>query len=147
MKISKIGYLIKEGIRGIFLHGFMSFAAICVTVACLLIVGGFSCVTYNISNIIEELNKTNEVLAFVDENYTDAEARSIGTRLNKLDNVLNAIPVSKEKAWEDFVAEYGDESAFTSVDANPLRHRYVILLKDNKLIQETVEEVKMWKVS
>ena len=142
MKISKIGYLIKEGIRGIFLHGFMSFAAICVTVACLLIVGGFSCVTYNISNIIEELNKTNEVLAFVDENYTDAEARSIGTRLNKLDNVLNAIPVSKEKAWEDFVAEYGDESAFTSVDANPLRHRYVILLKDNKLIQETVEEVK-----
>ena len=32
MKINNFGYLIKEGIRGIFLHGFMSFAAICVTV-------------------------------------------------------------------------------------------------------------------
>ena len=32
MKINNIGYLLKEGIRGIFLHGFMSFAAVCVTV-------------------------------------------------------------------------------------------------------------------
>ena len=33
MRINNIGYLLKEGMRGIFLHGFMSFAAVCVTVA------------------------------------------------------------------------------------------------------------------
>ena len=42
MKFSNIGYLLKEGFKGIFLHGFMSFAAVCVTVACLIIVGSFS---------------------------------------------------------------------------------------------------------
>ena len=42
MKLINLGYLLKEGFRGIFLHGFMSFAAVCVTVACLVIVGSFS---------------------------------------------------------------------------------------------------------
>ena len=37
MKKNNIGYLLREGFKGVFLHGFMSFAAICVTVACLII--------------------------------------------------------------------------------------------------------------
>ena len=35
MKINNLGYLLKEGVKGIFLHGFMSFAAVCVTVVIL----------------------------------------------------------------------------------------------------------------
>ena len=90
MKINNLGYLIKEGIRGIFLHGFASAAAIVVTVASLLIVGGVGCLTYNLSIIVEELNQTNQVMVYVDENYTDAEARSVGTRINKVDNLFPA---------------------------------------------------------
>ena len=142
MKINNLGYLLKEGIRGIFLHGFASVAAICVTVACLLIVGGFSCLTYNISLMIKDLNQTNQVLVYVDENYTDAEARSVGTRINKVDNVFQATFVSREEALEDFIADYGGDSAFAGVDANPLRHRYVVLLKDNSLIKETVQDLQ-----
>ena len=66
MKINNLGYLIKEGIRGIFLHSFMSFAAICITVACLLIVGSFSSVMYNLNVLVEDLNKTNEILVYID---------------------------------------------------------------------------------
>ena len=61
MRINNIGYLLKEGIKGIFQHGFMSFAAVCVTVACLLIVGSFSCLTYNLNIMVDDLNKTNEI--------------------------------------------------------------------------------------
>ena len=81
MRITNLGYLIKEGLRGIFRHGFMSFAAVCVTVACLLIVGTFSSVMYNLNIIVSDLNKTNEVLAYVDENLTDAEARGTVSQL------------------------------------------------------------------
>ena len=42
MRLNNIGYLLKEGFKGIFTHGFMSFAAVVVTVACLVIVGSFS---------------------------------------------------------------------------------------------------------
>ena len=142
MKINNLGYLIKEGIRGIFLHGFMSFAAICVTVACLLIVGGFSCLTYNLSIMVEDLNKTNEVMVYVDENYTDSEARSVGTLINKVDNVHKAEFKSREEALKDFVEDYGGNNALAGVDANPLRHRFVVTLEDNSLIKQTVADLE-----
>ena len=142
MKINNLGYLIKEGIRGIFLHGFMSFAAICVTVACLLIVGGFSSLMYNLNIMVEDLNKTNQVMVYVDENYTDSEARSVGTYINKVNNVFQATFVSREEALEDFVADYGGNSALAGVDANPLRHRFVVTLEDNSLLKQTVADLE-----
>ena len=36
------GYYISEGFHSIFTHGFMSFAAVCMIVACLLIMGSFT---------------------------------------------------------------------------------------------------------
>ena len=53
MKLNNIGYLLKEGFRSIFQHGFMSFAAICVTVACLIIVGSFSALAYNLDIMVQ----------------------------------------------------------------------------------------------
>ena len=142
MKINNLGYLFKEGIRGIFLHGFMSFAAVCVTVACLLIVGTFSSLVYNLNIMVEDLNQTNEVLAYVDENLTDAEARSVGTRINRLDNVAKATFVSREEALEAFIADYENQDAFIGTDATTLEHRFVIVLEDNRKLDQTVEALQ-----
>ena len=142
MKINNIGYLMKEGIRGIFLHGFMSFAAICVTVACLLIVGSFSILTYNVNIMVEDLNKTNEILAYVDGDMSDAEARSIGTRINTLDNVLQANFISREEALSDFIKDHDYDPSFNGLEATDLRHRFVIVLEDNRLMKETDEAIK-----
>lgn len=144
MKLNNLGYLIKEGIRGIFLHGFMSFAAICVTVACLLIVGTFSCLIYNLNIMVEDLNKTNEVLAYVDESLSDAEARSVGTTINRLENIHNAKFVSREQALDDFIANYENPEAFEGTDPSTLEHRFVVTLVDNRLLDETVEA--LWQV-
>ena len=142
MKITNLGYLIKEGIRGIFLHGFMSLAAVIVTVACLLIVGSFSCLVYNMNVMVEDLNRTNEILAFVDDSYSDAEARSIGTRINQIPNVYKAQFVSREKALEEFVADHGNDPAFGGVDADVLRHRFVVVLEDNALMEQTAAQLE-----
>ena len=142
MKINNIGYLLKEGIRGIFLHGFMSFAAVCVTVACLLIVGSFSSLVYNVNIMVEDLNKTNEVLVYVDSDLPDAEAMSVGTALNQVDNVYQAVFVSREEALENFIADHQGDDAFSGVEASDLRHRFVVTLEDNKLIEETCQSIK-----
>ncbi|MBP3479486.1 MAG: permease-like cell division protein FtsX [Oscillospiraceae bacterium] len=142
MKINNIGYLIREGIRGIFLHGFMSFAAICVTVACLLIVGSFSCLTYNVSIMVEDLNKTNEILVYIDETLSDAEARSVGTDINLVENVYEATFKSREEALEDFVADHEGDEAFSGVEAADLRHRYIVVLENNELMEQTVEQLE-----
>ena len=144
MKINNIGYLLKEGIRGIFLHGFMSFAAICVTVACLLIVGSFSSLVYNVNIIVEDLNKTSEILVYVDESLSSAEAKSIGTRINQIENVHNARYVSREEALENFIADHQEQGeAFSGLVAEDLRHRFVVSLEDNSLMAQTDEAIKV----
>ena len=142
MRFNNFGYLLKEGFLGIFRHGFMSFAAVIVTVACLLIVGSFSCLTYNVNIMVEDLNKTNEILVYVDSDLSDAEARSIGTTLNRISNVHNATFVSREEALEAFVADHQEDEAFAGVRAEDLRHRFVVVLVDNTLMEQTDEEIK-----
>ena len=142
MKLNNIGYLLKEGFKGIFTHGFMSFAAVCVTVACLVIVGSFSILVYNLDEMVRDLNRTSEILVYVDSELSDAEARSIGTKINLLDNVMQSTFVSREEALEDFIADHDGDSAFSGVQASDLRHRYVVTLEDNLLMKQTDEQLK-----
>ena len=128
MRLNNLGYLLKEGFKGIFTHGFMSFAAVCVTVACLVIVGSFSILAYNLDIMVEELNQTSEILVYVDSSLSDAEARSIGTKINMLDNVYKSTFVSREEALEDFIEDHDGDSAFSGVQAADLRHRYIVTL-------------------
>ena len=70
-------YFFREGVGNMLSHGFMSFAAIGVTVACLLIMGTFSLVAYNANINLQDLQKENAVVAFVDESLTDEEAQGL----------------------------------------------------------------------
>ncbi|MGM9589090.1 MAG: permease-like cell division protein FtsX [Faecousia sp.] len=142
MRLNNIGYLLKEGFKGIFTHGFMSFASVCVTVACLLIVGSFSILSYNLDIMVEELNQTSEILVYVDSALSDAEARSIGTKINTLDNILQSTFVSRQEALEDFVNDHDGDSAFSGVQSEDLRHRFVVVLEDNTKMQQTDEQLK-----
>ncbi len=142
MKLNNFGYLLKEGFRGIFLHGFMSFAAVCVTVACLVIVGSFSALAYNLDEMVRDLNQTSEILVYIDSDLSDAEARSIGTKINLMDNVLKATFVSREEALQDFIADHDGDSAFSGVQASDLRHRYIVTLEDNTKMEQTDAALK-----
>ena len=142
MKLNNLGYLLKEGFRGIFLHGFMSFAAVCVTVACLVIVGSFSILAYNLDIMVEELNQTSEILVYIDSSLSDAEARSVGTKINTLSNILRADFISREEALEDFIADHDGDSAFSGVQAEDLRHRFVVTLEDNTLMEQTDAQLR-----
>jgi len=142
MRLNNIGYLLKEGFKGIFTHGFMSFASVCVTVACLLIVGSFSILSYNLDVMVEDLNKTSEILVYVDSALADAEARSIGTKINTLDNILKSTYISREEALADFVEDHEGDSAFSGVQAQDLRHRYVVVLEDNTQMKQTDNQLK-----
>ena len=142
MRLNNLGYLLKEGFRGIFLHGFMSFAAICVTIACLLIVGSFSILAYNLDMMVEDLNQTSEIMVYIDTSLSDAEARSVGTKINALDNILQSTFVSREEALQNFISDHDNNAAFNGVQAEDLRHRYVVTLEDNTLMEQTDQQLQ-----
>ena len=142
MKSNNFGYLLKEGVRGIFLHGFMSFAAVCVTVACLIIIGSFSMLLYNLNIMVAEVEQDAEILVYIDENYTEEEAKSVGSKINMIENVHQATFVSRQQALEEFVAKQGNEAAFQGIQADVLRDRFIVTLEDNNRMKETVPMIE-----
>lgn len=141
MSVNQIGYHIKEGCRSIFSHGLMSFAATCMIVACLLIMGSFSLLALNIDNMLKDLEADNEFLAYIDESLSEQDAREIQTSIEAIDNVSTVAFVTREEALQQFAADK-EEAVFGELPAEVLRHRYQIHVVDIERMQETVEQVK-----
>jgi len=136
------GYFFHEGISNMFSHGFMSFAAIGITVACLLIMGTFTLVAVNANELLRDLEQENEILAYVDDSCTEAESKALQKKLEAVPNVASATYISKEQAMEDFVAQYPDEDMFQDLDPEILRDRYAIKIADLEQIRQTKEAVE-----
>ena len=139
----QIWYYIKEGVRSIFTHGLMSFAAVCMTVACLLIMGSFSLIAVNAGNILQDLEDENEFLAYVDESLSQNEARALQDEIEAIPNVSSVTFVTKEQALQDFIAQQETASSlFENTSAETLRDRYRIHVEDIEQLQDTADQVK-----
>ncbi len=135
-------YFFHEGLSNMFSHGFMSFAAIGITVACLLIMGTFTLVAVNANELLRTLEQENEILAYVDDSYTEAQAKALKRTLEAIPNVASATFISKEEAMESFTAQYPDEALFQDLDPEILRDRFAIKVVDLQQQSATVEAVK-----
>lgn len=141
MKLSRLGYLIKSGFTGIFSHGLMSFATVTITMACLIIMGSFGLLVVNINEMIADLESENEVVAFIDENLTEEEARAIEPLVEAVPNVAGAEFMSRAEAMENFQEDY-DPELFDSLDESAFRHRYIIHLTDISLTAQTKTDLE-----
>ena len=135
-------YFAHEGLSNMFSHGFMSFAAIGITVACLLIMGTFTLVAVNANGLLEDLEQENEILAYVDDTYTEAQAKALQKKLEAIPNVTSATYISKQEATKDFAAKYPDEALFQGLDPETFRDRYAIKVADLEQQGQTVEQVE-----
>ena len=125
-----------------FLHGFRSFAAVCVTVACLIIMGSVCLISYNLRVMAADLENDNKILVYIDETYTEAEAQGIHSMLSMIPNVEKAEFVTRQEALENFVEEQGDSALFEGVTADTLRDRCEVTLVDYSLMEQTVREIE-----
>ena len=110
-------YFFHEGLSNMFSHGFMSFAAIGITVACLLIMGTFTLVAVNANELLQ-------------------------SELEALDNVASVTFISKEEATASFEEQYEDEAVLQDLDPEIFEDRYAIKVKDLTKQNQTVELVK-----
>lgn len=143
-KSNNFSFLLGEGVRAMFKHGFMSFAAICITVACLVIINSFALICYDLNLMVDELQSETRVLVFVDEGYTEAEAMSVGSEINLVDNVSKAEFVSRAQALENFIGD-SDRSAYEGLESKTMRDQFIITLKDNNQVKQTVADLQKVK--
>ena len=142
MSKHNFGYFVHEGLSNMFSHGFMSFEAIGITVACLLIMGTFTLVAVNANELLHTLEQENEILAYVDDTYTDAQSKALESKLEALPNVASVTYISKEEAMESFKAQYPDEEVFQDLDPEILQDRYAIKVADLTKQAQTKEQVE-----
>ena len=137
-------YFISEGLRGVVVHGFVSFAAITVIAACLLITATFGLVAYNLDLLVEGLGSYSEIMVYVDESLEEREAKALITRIKAVDNVESAVFVSRDALFDSFLESVG-EDAYILEDLredNPLRDGFRVTMKDISLHEETVKQLE-----
>ncbi len=142
MKNTKFSYLMREGVRALFRHGFRSFAAVIVIIACLIIMGSFCLLSYNLSLMVAKLENENEILVYIEESYTEAEAKSVGSKINMIANVEQSRFIPRDEALQRFVSEQNDPTVFDGIGAETLRDRFAVKLVNNALIKQTVEDIE-----
>lgn len=135
-------YFFHEGLSNMFSHGFMSFAAIGITVACLLIMGTFTLVAVNANQQLRDMEKGNEMLVYVDDSYTTQQARMLQKEIEAQPNVASATFISKEDATREFQQKYADETLFQDLDPEIFRDRYAVKTVDIRLTGETKAAVE-----
>lgn len=139
------GYFIAEGFKSIFTHGLMSFAAVCMIVCCLLIMGSFSLVALNMEQALEEFEDKNVILAYVDENLDPDAIRALQPQLEAIPNVNWVEFTAKETAKEDYVARYAESSnaeLFRELPDEVFRDRYAIHIENIEQAKATVEAIR-----
>ena len=139
--MNRWGYYIREGLDSIFTHGLMSFATVCIILACLLIMGSFALVSLNVNSIIDYMEDQNQILAFVDESLSEEDARNLEGVLLKLDNVASVSFVTREEAMENFLTRLEENSLYDDVDATVFRHRFVVNLENIEIMARTQQEL------
>ena len=140
-----MGYHLREGFRSIFTHGLMSFAAVCMILACLIIMGSFSLVAINIDNTLGRYEAENEFIAYIDETLAEDEARALQSKLEAIPNVSSVTFMTAGEALERYTERYTDSETrelFDGMDDSVLRHRYRIHVDDLEQMGETVRQVE-----
>ena len=136
MRLNRSGYLIREGFRSIGTHGFMSFATVTIIMACLIIMGSVTLLSLNIDRFIKSLESQNEVVAFVDETYTEESARALQGSIEEIENIGSVKFVTRGEAFDPILENYSSDLA-EGLDDQVLRDRYVIHLTDISRMSET----------
>ncbi len=142
MRSSKIGYLVKEGFKSILTHGFMSFASVTIVVACLVIMGSFTLIAVNVDSMLDNLESQNEVVAYVEETFTEDQARALQTQIEAIPNIRSCQFVSRVQAVEEFAAQQENQALFQDLPDTVFRDRYIIYLEDISLMGQTEEQLE-----
>lgn len=135
-------FFLHEGVSNLFSHGFMSFAAVGITVACLLTMGTFFLVAYNAEILLETLESEYEILAFVDDSLTEDQTKAVGTAIRGLDNVKNVEFITREEAMAKFEERSLDSYMRANLVPDMFRDRYAVYVKDLNLVRQTARAVE-----
>lgn len=147
MRGSSFGYLIRVGIKSVFKNRLMSFAAIGVLVACLMLIGSAGLLSLNVNSVIGALENQNEVMVFVLDEVDEQGLDNLDLDLHSIDNIKTITFISKEQTLEDYkikLTEEGEDSGLLSDlegEENPYPNAFKLMVEDLSRLTETIDKL------
>ena len=147
MRISTIGYTIKQGVRNIWINKMFSLASIATMSACIFLFGLFFAIVTNFQAMVKEAESGVAVTAFFDENITQEQIDLIGEEIRARAEVSDCKFVSADEAWTGFREQYfggSEEAAASFAGDNPLANSasYAIYMNDVSMQPVLVDFLK-----
>ncbi len=136
------GFFVREGFKNIGRGGILTAAAVLAITFAALIAGIFATAYYNLRTIYEEVKSELYVDVYLKYEVSERRAAAVGEHLRKLPGVVRADYVSREKAAEEFVGLFPEDSELlTALGENPLPASYRVYLAAEANAPEKVEKL------
>ena len=148
MRISTIGYSMKQGVKNIGRNKMFSLASIATMSACIFVFGLFFAIVMNFQYIVHKAEEGVAITIFFEEDVTQEEIDNIKTQLAARDDVSKIKYISADEAWESFKNDYFGEDAQEAAEGfkndNPLAtsDSYEVFMDDVSSQKEVVEFAK-----
>ncbi len=142
MRLSSLGYLIRQGWKSMAANRLMTFASVGVLTACLIITGIATLVFANVNSLVEYLANQNEIVVYLKPEVPEEQTIAMKDQITAMPNVLAVEYNSKADAFqqvEEWLDTYGDllanyEQIFPA--------RFLVTVDDLTLIEQTNTELK-----
>ncbi len=136
-------YLTKMGAHNMVANRSMTISSISVLTACLMLIGISVVILLNIRSLVNDVEKQNVVVAFVQDGSDDATVAKVGADLQTIENVEAVEFVSKETAYKETLEELG--SSPDELEAhinNPMPDSYRVTVRNIEEFQVTLGAIK-----
>ena len=111
MRISTVGYSVKQGVKNIGRNKMFSLASVATMAACIFVFGLFFSIIMNFQYIVHKAEEGVAITVFFNDDATQEQIDNIGAQLKKQDGVKEIKYVSADEAWETFKDQYFGESS------------------------------------
>ena len=145
--MKNLGFFLREAFKNIGRGGILTAAAVLAITFAALIAGIFATAYYNLRTIYEEVRSELYVDVYLKYEGDEERAGAVGEHLRKLPGVVRADYISREKAAEEFVGLFPEDSdLLDALGENPLPASYRVYLVGEEEVPEEVatlvEEIK-----
>lgn len=123
MRLSSLGYVIKQGFKNIWHNLMFSLASIATMVACIFLFGLFVAVLMNLDSVVKNVEQEVGVTVLFEDGISQEQIDVIGEQIKTYDGVVSVEFTSADTAWEEFQKEYfadNPDMADTFKNDNPL---------------------------
>lgn len=141
MRFKSSSYLIKDGIKNIWLNRMMSLSSIGVLISCLIITGAAVLISLNVSSLIHSIGDDNMLTVYLKSELSDIDSIKMSTEIEKIDNIKTCEFYSKEEVLKKNADTLGSIYSYMQGKDNPYPNAYKVQLDDLSKYDETIKKI------